>query len=285
MCRFIAYQGEPVLIADLLYRPRHSLVRQSMSAEQMSQTFNADGFGIGFYTDDQPAPCVMRSTVPAWANRGLENLAYRVHSRVVFGHVRAASHGLPVQDTNTHPFSNGRYQFMHNGWIGSFRSIKRALQSSLGDAAWEAIEGTTDSEHAFALVIDELGGPGAGVTPADLRAAVVRAIARIRELDVATGSPRPMVCNFAITDGTATVVSRFAANAAKPASLFYSAGDSYRVHGDDCDMVPSADGTYGAMMVASEPLTRQPEDWVEIPDNHTITISPDNTVAVEPIVL
>jgi predicted glutamine amidotransferase len=158
MCRFIAYQGEPVLIADLLYRPRHSLVRQSTSAEQMSQVFNADGFGVGFYTDDQATPCVVRSTVPAWANRGLENLAYRIHSRVVFGHVRAASHGLPVQDTNTHPFSNGRYQFMHNGWIGSFRAIKRALQSSLGDSAWDAIEGTTDSEHAFALVIDELGG-------------------------------------------------------------------------------------------------------------------------------
>ena len=285
MCRFIAYQGDPVLIADLLYRPRHSLVRQSMTAEQMSQTFNADGFGIGFYTDDQPTPCVVRSTVPAWANRGLENLAYRIHSRVVFGHVRAASHGLPVQDTNTHPFSNGRYQFMHNGWIGSFRSIKRALQSSLGDVAWGAIEGTTDSEHAFALVIDELGGSDASATPADLRAAVVRAIARIRELDVATGSPRPMVCNFAITDGTTTVVSRFSANAAKPASLFYSAGDSYRVHGDDCDMVPSVDGVYGAMMVASEPLTRQPEDWVEIPDNHTITIARDNTVVVEPILL
>jgi len=113
----------------------------------------------------------------------------------------------------------------------------------------------------------------------------VRAIARVHELDLATGSPRPMVCNFAITDGTATVVSRFAANAAKPASLFYSAGDSYRVHGDDCDMVPSVDGVFGAMMVASEPLTRRPEDWVEIPPNHTITISPDNTVRVEPIVL
>jgi glutamine amidotransferase len=283
MCRFVAYQGEPVLIADLLYRPRHSLVRQSTSAEQMSQTFNADGFGVGFYTDDQPSPCVMRSTVPAWDNRGLESLAYRIRSRVVFGHVRAASHGLPVQDSNTHPFSSGRYQFMHNGWIGSFRSIKRALQSSLGDAAWEAIEGTTDSEHAFALVIDELGGPGADATPAELRAAVVRAIARIHELDVATGSPRPMVCNFAITDGRATVVSRFAANAAQPASLFYSCGDSYRVQDHDCDMVPSVDGVYGATIVASEPLTRRPEDWTEIPPNQTITIARDNTVAIEPI--
>jgi len=285
MCRFVAYQGNPVLIADLLYRPRHSLVRQSAGAEQMGQTFNADGFGLGFYTDDQPTPCVLRSTVPAWANRGLESLAYRTRSRSVFGHVRAASHGLPVQDTNTHPFSSGRYQFMHNGWIGSFRSIKRALQSSIGDAAWEAIEGNTDSEHAFALVLDELGTPAIKGTASDLRAAVVRAIARINELDVATGSPRPMVCNFAITDGTATVVSRFAANAALPASLFYSAGGSYQVHGDDCDMVPSVDGVYGAMIVASEPLTRRHEDWVEIPENHTITISPDNTVAVEPILL
>jgi glutamine amidotransferase len=283
MCRFVAYQGEPVLIADLLYRPRHSLVRQSTSAEEMGQTFNPDGFGVGFYTEDQTNPCVIRSTVPAWANRGLESLASRIHARVVFGHVRAASHGLPVQDTNTHPFSSGRYQFMHNGWIGSFHSIKRALQSSLGDSAWEVIEGNTDSEHAFALVIDELGSDRASASAEDLRAAVVRAIGRIRELDIATGSPRPMVCNFAITDGSATVASRFAVNAAMPASLHYSAGERYHVQGDECDMLPSSSGAYGAAIVASEPLTRRHEDWAEIPENHTITIAPGTTIAIEPI--
>jgi hypothetical protein len=49
VCRFVAYQGHPVLLADLLYRPRHSLVAQSYRAETMSQPFNGDGFGVGWY--------------------------------------------------------------------------------------------------------------------------------------------------------------------------------------------------------------------------------------------
>ena len=50
MCRFVAYQGHPVLLADLLYRPRHSLVAQSTGSEEMSQTMNGDGFGVGWYS-------------------------------------------------------------------------------------------------------------------------------------------------------------------------------------------------------------------------------------------
>lgn len=283
MCRFVAYHGQPILIADLLYRPRHSLVRQSMKAEQMSQTFNADGFGVGFFTEGIAEPCIVRSTMPVWSNRGLESLTHRLRSARIFAHVRAASPGLPVQDTNCHPFDHGRFMFMHNGYIENFRRIKRRLQNSLSDAAWEGIDGSTDSEHAFALLIDRLGGPNALAPPPALRQALVDTLAQIVELDAATGVPGALTCNFAVGDGCSTVVSRFSANNGPQSSLYYSAGCEYLYDGEDCDMLPPGDGDCKAVLVASEPLTRRPEDWKELPPNHTITIDPVGACEVEPI--
>lgn len=44
------------------------------------------------------------------------------------------------------PTKNKRYTFMHNGGIPGFCGMKRQLLSLLGDEAYKAIEGTTDSE-------------------------------------------------------------------------------------------------------------------------------------------
>lgn len=286
MCRFVAYQGHPVLIADLLYRPRHSLVQQSMHSEMLSQPFNADGFGVGFYTPGDPTPCVVRSTAPAWSNRSLESLSRRLSSERIFGHVRAASPGLPVQITNCHPFWHGHFLFMHNGAIEHFPRIKRRLQNALSDAGWESIEGSTDSEHAFALFLDAVGGAAATPTAEALRAAIVTTLARLGQLALEAGVPDAMACNFAVTDGRSTVVSHYARNIGRrSASLFWSAGARYVCEGDDGDMLPAADGHYRAVIVASEPLTRRPDEWTEVPENHTVTVRPDCSVVVEPIVL
>ncbi len=283
MCRFIAYQGHPIRIADLLYRPRHSLVRQSMHAELMSQPFNADGYGIGFYTDSEQTPCILRTCAPAWSNRGMENVAQRLNSSRVFAHIRAASPGLQVQDANCHPFGHGRYQFMHNGDLANFRRFKRRLQNGLSEIAWEGIEGSTDSEHAFAVFLDQAGGPQADLAAGAMRSALVGTLARLMELDAQSGPPGSLICNFAVCDGRSTVVSRFASRAERPASLFYSAGSRYLLDGEDGDMLPPEGERPGAVMVASEPITRRPEDWIELPLNHTLTIDADGAISLEPI--
>jgi predicted glutamine amidotransferase len=281
MCRFVAYQGHPVLLADLLYRPRHSLVAQSRAALHMSQPFNADGFGVGWYAPEAaPFPCVVKSAQPAWANRSVESLSTAVSSRLVFGHVRAASPGLAVQDSNCHPFQHGRFLFMHNGGLKGFRAIKRRLQQGLADWAWASIEGTTDSEHAFALLLDAAGTPEAELTPRELRAALCATLWRLVALAQLARASGEMTCNFAVTDGRSTVVSRYA-RGTTPATLHYSAGSRYRCVGEDGDMLEGA--ARGAVIVASEPLTRRASDWKELPANHTLTVAPDLETAIEPI--
>jgi predicted glutamine amidotransferase len=283
MCRFVAYQGHPVLLADLLYRPRHSLVAQSYRAESMSQPFNGDGFGVGWYPEElQPFPCVIRTITPAWASHNLASLSVAVRASRVFAHIRAASPGLAVQETNSHPFQHGRYLFMHNGTVKGFRAIRRRLQQSLPDWAWDSIQGTTDSEHAFALFLAELGEPEAERSTAQLRDALVGVLRRLTRLVRDAGASATMACNFAVTDGRSTVVCRFSRELPN-GSLHYSLGRRYACVDEDGDMSGTGDPGPRVAIVASEPLTRRPEDWREIPPNHTLAIGPALAAELQPI--
>ena len=49
MCRWLAYSGTPVLLEDLLYKPKNSLVAQSKHSLMGATTTNGDGFGVGWY--------------------------------------------------------------------------------------------------------------------------------------------------------------------------------------------------------------------------------------------
>src|SRR4051794_13146076 len=70
VCRWLAYSGAPVVLEDLLYRPAHSLIDQSLHSELGAETTNGDGFGVGWY-DATDEPGVFRSIEPAWNDANL----------------------------------------------------------------------------------------------------------------------------------------------------------------------------------------------------------------------
>jgi glutamine amidotransferase len=63
MCRWMAYAGDPILAEELLYRPAHSIIDQSLHAKLGGFTTNGDGFGIGWY-GERAEPSVYKSTHP-----------------------------------------------------------------------------------------------------------------------------------------------------------------------------------------------------------------------------
>src|SRR5689334_22890510 len=103
MCRWMAYSGSPILLEELLYKPKHSLIDQSLHAKLGVETTNGDGFGIGWYDQASPQPGVYHSIGPAWSNRNLHSLAAHIQSSTFFAHIRAST-GTPVQESNCHPF-------------------------------------------------------------------------------------------------------------------------------------------------------------------------------------
>ena len=49
MCRWLAYTGNPVLLEDILFKPKNSLIDQSLSSKSAETPTNGDGFGVGWY--------------------------------------------------------------------------------------------------------------------------------------------------------------------------------------------------------------------------------------------
>ncbi len=286
MCRFLVYSGEAVLLSELITKPNNSLIRQSYKAQERAEPLNGDGFGIGWYAPEvDDTPCIFTSITPAWNNRNLSRLADKIRSPRFFAHVRAATPGLAVTELNCHPFRCGRLLWMHNGSIPEFKKIKRRLQGSLSDRGYHFIQGTTDSEHAFALFLDQLEHlPDRPQTPEGLAAALRKTIAQLDAWTTEAGIARRARYNFAVSDGVCAVVSRYASPADQlPPTLYYACGAKIVLKRGETSVI-RAQPRESSVIVASEPLTQEREvDWIAVPTNHLVTVTSDRQVELETI--
>src|SRR5690349_11149963 len=175
MCRMVGYIGPPLAPAELLRKPPHSLYAQSYKPREMkSGVVNADGWGAALWLGDGHAePALYRSPQPIWSDPNLSLVADRLRAPAVLAAVRSATPGIPYDLACVQPFVRGRIAFLHNGFItGWQQGPARRLRESLGDAAYQAVQGGSDSEGVFALVIDALDR-GASTLVAAVRAALV----------------------------------------------------------------------------------------------------------------
>jgi gamma-glutamyl hercynylcysteine S-oxide hydrolase len=236
MCRHIAYLGQPIRLAELLLTPAHSLMRQSWAPKDMrgGGTVNADGFGIGWYTD-QAEPALIRRAVPLWTDTALPRLAQEVSSGAVLAAVRSATVGMPVVETASAPFAWDRWLFSHNGVVRGWPSSMAGLASALPVEALLTMDAPTDAALLWALLRHRLA---AGDKPADAMAAVVTAV------EAAAPGSR---LNLLLTDGTVIVGTCWTH------SLWVRAEST-------------------AVTVASEPYDDHP-GWQEVPDRHLVVAS------------
>jgi len=287
MCRFVYYQGEPIRLGELLTEPAHSLIHQSFHSHERSEPLNGDGFGVAWYDDADESPARFRSVSPAWSNMNLLELSRVTVSRRILAHVRAATPGTGVAETNCHPFRMPGLAFMHNGDLGGFPLYRRALLEGVSDAAFHAVRGTTDSEHFFALLWDawtERGavtGSDAGAPPDGgterLAGAFETALARVVELWKASGTRDHIYLNCLVTDGRDALVCRFTTDEPDRADTLYRhMGKRYTCREGAAELVPCPDDRT-SVLVSSEPLTPD-EDWQPIGVGDLVLISADQTV-------
>jgi glutamine amidotransferase len=284
MCRFLAYKGESVLLADLLTRPYHSLIKQSYCSKLRPEPLNGDGFGLGWYNlqfDDEPG--LFTSLTPAWANRNLERLAEKLRSSCFFAHVRAATPGLLVSDVNCHPFKYKNLLWMHNGNISEFLKIKRELRASLSDDIYNMIQGTTDSEHAFGVFLDNLPNDCENCTANELVQAMKETLSQLKRWSEDAGIVGSSNCNFAVTDGQRMVITRYATHTDhSPESLYYIEGEKIECIGGTSHM-KDVMKSRNSLVVSSEPLTEDIHEWEEVPANSIVIIDSKNNIQIFPL--
>ena len=278
MCRFVFYQGPPLTLASLLTEPSHSLIKQSIASKESEEPLNGDGFGVAWYVhgiSDEPA--AFRSVTPAWNNMNLLSLARVTRSQTILAHVRAATSGQPVVEFNCHPFTHGRYAFMHNGDIGGFATIRRALLSRPSDHAFNAVKGSTDSEHLFALFLDHARRAGSMLSASEMARALVDTVREISQLQHDAGVTEHNYLNVAVSDGRCSAVMRYTSDVPENASsLHLHTGRRYVCDGGVCRMVEPEAGQ-GAAMVSSEVLSDDP-GWQTVKPNSIVLVGEDRRV-------
>jgi glutamine amidotransferase len=165
MCRLLAYWGRPLPIADLVVRAPHSLLRQCVAAkEQSSGCTNPDGWGFGWYVDDQPDPFRYRSALSMPDDAAGIGAIDGLEAGRFIAHVRHKSPGSRTEVAGNAPFVSGRWLFAHNGFVEGYRDGRRdALFAQLSSARQETLHGDADSELLFGLVLDRID---AGADPA-----------------------------------------------------------------------------------------------------------------------
>jgi len=285
MCRFAAYLGPPITLDTLVTRPVNSIIHQSYKSQEREEPLNGDGFGVGWYMPElDESPAVFRSISPAWNNTNLLDLARVTRSGCIFAHVRAASPGLGVTGTNCHPFTQGPFCFMHNGFIADFGRIRRTLLSRLSDPSFEVIRGTTDTEVLFALFLDHYQSTTDGDRVADMGRAIEKTLASIVEIGGEAGIESPHQLNLAVTDGRSLVATRFTSGPPKSAnSLYIHTGKRYVCEGGTCRML-DPDEWGAAVLVTSERLSEDP-GWDRIPPNQIVEVNAQHGVEMRAIAL
>lgn len=291
MCRFLIYKGkEPITLSHLLTRPQHSIINQSYDSRLRidAQPVNGDGFGVGYYIDDDhSSPCLYKAITPAWNNQNLQRISEKTSSKLIFAHVRASTYGV-LSETNCHPFTFNNLMFMHNGGISNFPKIKRTLINFIDEDLFININGSTDSECCFALFLHclRLNGfePNSGeiVNIHILRKALTDSIQYIKDWvkEVSNGDNNsnnnndPSLLNFAVTDGVNIVVSRYVnSKTDEAASLYFSTGSNFVEYSPGRYKMERMNKSQNLVMIASEPLTFERNDWISVPTNSTVSIS------------
>ena len=132
---------------------------------------------------------------------------------------------------------------------------------------------STDSEHLFALFVDELpraAGFGAEKMANALQAAITRIEGLLRRL----GVKEPSYLNVAVSDGESAVACRYTTEAGYDGeSLYVHTGRLYVCHGGICKML-APDRGKGCVLVSSEPLSDD-DGWDPIPRNSLVLIDKD----------
>jgi glutamine amidotransferase len=243
VCRHLAYLGPPVPLAAPVLDAPHALLRQSYAPRDMrgGGTVNADGFGAGWYPEHRAgapdaAPVRYRSAGPIWSDASFAALAAGTRAGALLASVRSATVGMPVTETASAPFTEGRWLFSHNGVIRRWPDSMAGLARELPVTDLLTLDAGTDSALLWALLRHRLR---AGAEPGAALAELVLAV------EAAAPGSR---LNLLLTDGTAIWATAW-------------------------DHALSLRMTDDAALVASEPIDDR-AGWEPVPDRCLVVARP-----------
>lgn len=289
MCRILAYVGNPLPAQTLLFDTDNSLVHQSYSPRMMNTFLNLAGFGMKAWDTASlrpEEPFTYRSTTLPSFDRNLRFISSKLAPTCLIAHVRGVTYSgdAVVAETNLHPFQfiGARVVLAHNGHLRQFARMRYSLLEHVRPELAQRIEGTTDSEWIYALVLSQLDDPYGVPAARELGDATARALRILRSVREAHGIDTSSPVNLCLSTGRSVVATRFSFDYGwYPAedemletdlpfvSLWYAIGGEYVTRDGEWHMTGS-DPPRSAI-IASEPLTTRLSRWLEVPEYSMLT--------------
>ncbi len=301
VCRVLAYLGDPVELDGPLFCAENSLIQQSVAARLMS-LLNIGGFGLVAWeagSSHPERPYVYRTpNVPVF-DRNLKALAEKVHATSVIAHVRGVIYdpSETVGPQNLHPFRfpGAHVALAQNGDLFRFGEMRYDLVDIVGPELARCVEGTTDTEWVYALVLSRLCDPFGPATAEQMAAAAeesLRILGRVRSRHrIETQSP----VNLVIGDGRSLVATRFCFDYGwypddgsffagerefDFTTLWFAVGERFSAVEDTWDI--RFGGGRGAAVIASEPIGPTALGWLEVPEYSMLVVTRESDgVAVD----
>jgi glutamine amidotransferase len=289
VCRILAYLGEPLPARHLLFDTDNSLVRQSYRPRMMNTFLNLAGFGMKAWDPASLRPddpfSYRATTLPSF-DRNLRFLSAKVAPTCVVAHVRGVTYSdeALVAETNLHPFQfpGTRIALAHNGHLREFRRMRYALVEHVRPELAQRIEGTTDSEWIYALVLSQLDDPFGLPETGELADAVAAALRILRAVRIERGIDTSSPVNLCAATGRGVVTTRFSFDYGwyppddemletdlPYVSLWYAIGGEYAEGAGGWRM--TGGDPPRSLIVASEPLTVDHSGWFEVPEYSMLT--------------
>jgi glutamine amidotransferase len=214
MCRVVAYLGEPISLAGVLFETDSSLVRQTYSPRMMAKFLNLAGFGMVAWDPQSVRPeepfTYRVATLPAF-DRNLRSLSGKLAPTCLIAHVRGVTYSEHemVAETSLHPFRfrGARVALAHNGPLREFASMRYDLIPHVRPELAQ-IEGTTDSEWIYALVLSQLDDPFGLPETRELADATASALRLLREIRGRHGIDTSSPVNLFLTSARNAIGSR-----------------------------------------------------------------------------
>jgi glutamine amidotransferase len=289
MCRVLAYLGEPLALDEVLFETDSSLVRQSYSPRMMATFLNLAGFGFAAWdrrSIRSHTPFLYKTTTLPGYDRNLRSLAEKLAPTCLIAHVRGTTYDERemVAESNLHPFRfpATRVALAHNGHLREFWRMRYELIPHVRPEVLHLIEGTTDSEWIYALVLSQLDEPLGQPDVAELAAATAATLRLLREVRRRHGIDTSSPVNLFLATGEHLVATRFSFDYGwypdddalletdlPYVSLWYTLGGSYVRSDGAYAMDPSP--VPQSLLVASEPLTLDTTSWLEVPEYSMLT--------------
>jgi glutamine amidotransferase len=260
MCRLLGIvSAEPIPYKILLKETPRSL--SSLSKE------HPDGWGMAVFRSnlhpkeiDSDQWVLYKGINPAEKDESFHEISSKISGETLISHVRKKTVG-PVALENTHPFERDGWVFAHNGTLKNLDSLRK----SISPAQAKKIQGETDSELFFALLLSRWEENGLLTSASEeKRARVLKEVVK----EVAQGNHFGEL-TFLLSNGKVLYAGRFG-----PKSLYLlergiHQGIQYQMQDGTVLQIPRSRRRHG-LYLASEKMTN--EGWREIKDGDLLRI-------------